>query len=107
MTPDQIAVGRQADVLREFGFDNTTPLWYYVLREAEVYHQGERLGPVGSRILAETFVRLIRASRVSILTADTPGQPKWKPFLGIKKDQFSMPDLLYFIQKHERNYLNP
>jgi hypothetical protein len=32
-----------------------TPLWYYVLKEAELLG-GERLGPVGGRILAETFL---------------------------------------------------
>jgi hypothetical protein len=48
-----------------------TPLWYYVLREAEYYGTdrvaegptagfgGQYLGPVGSRIVAETFVGLI------------------------------------------------
>src|SRR5262249_33712061 len=34
-------------------FDGRAPLWYYILREAEVLGRGERLGPVGGRIVAE------------------------------------------------------
>ena len=37
-----------------------TPLWYYVLREAAVLDGGDRLGPVGGRIVAETFVRMLK-----------------------------------------------
>jgi hypothetical protein len=37
-----------------------TPLWYYVLREAAVVGGGTQLGPVGGRIGAETFVRILK-----------------------------------------------
>src|SRR3712207_3525998 len=52
------AQGRQAptpvdDALVDGGFVEATPLWFYVLREAQVLEDGERLGPVGSRIVAE------------------------------------------------------
>ena len=40
-----------------------TPLWYYVLREAVVLNGGDQLGPVGGRIVAETFVRMLQAGR--------------------------------------------
>jgi hypothetical protein len=33
-----------------------TPLWYYVLKEAEVVENGERLGPLGGRIVAEVIL---------------------------------------------------
>ena len=33
-----------------------TPLWYYILREAQVKGNGEHLGPVGGRIVAEVLV---------------------------------------------------
>lgn len=56
-------------VLREHEFDVKTPLWYYILREAE-RAGGEHLGPVGSRIVVETFLGLVRASVTSILNAD-------------------------------------
>ncbi|MEO7275274.1 MAG: heme peroxidase family protein [Vicinamibacterales bacterium] len=44
-----------------------TPLWYYVLREATVLGNGDRLGPVGGRIVAETFVRMLRRDATSFL----------------------------------------
>jgi hypothetical protein len=47
------------------GFDPATPLWYYILREAEVQQDGNRLGSVGSRIVAETLAALVRRDGAS------------------------------------------
>jgi hypothetical protein len=44
-----------------------TPLWYYVLREAAVLENGNQLGPVGARIVAETFVRILKRDASSYL----------------------------------------
>ena len=44
-----------------------TPLWYYVLREAAVLGGGNQLGPVGGRIVAETFVRMLKRDASSFL----------------------------------------
>ena len=44
-----------------------TPLWYYVLKEAEVRANGNSLGPVGSRIVAETHHRPAPAGPRSFL----------------------------------------
>ena len=46
---------------------NKTPLWYYVLREAAVLGGGNQLGPVGGRIVAETFVRMLKRDASSFL----------------------------------------
>jgi len=84
LTPDQIVQNLapdQATIVTDKGFDTSTPLWYYVLREAMVQANGERLGVVGSRIVAETFVGLIEASPVNVLQ-DNPGLT------------FSMPELV-------------
>jgi hypothetical protein len=43
-----------------------TPLWYYILKEAEVQHDGERLGDVGGRIVAEVIVGLLQGDRDSL-----------------------------------------
>jgi hypothetical protein len=53
-----------------------TPLWYYILREAEVRCGGDRLGPLASRVVIETLHAAIEASDVSILDGRN-----WKPFL--------------------------
>ena len=44
-----------------------TPLWYYVLREAAVLGGGSQLGPVGARIVAETFARILKRDASSYL----------------------------------------
>ncbi len=79
-------------------FQEKTPLWYYILKEAQVFHGGRYLGPVGSHIVAETIVALIKMSRFSILE-----KPDWKPDLGqIERHQFGMADLLVMA-----NVVNP
>ncbi len=65
---------------------NNAPLWYYVLREAEYYgvsklqqdgvsFGGQHLGPVGSRIVAETFVGLLWLDQTSFLHSGRGFQP--------------------------------
>ncbi len=57
-----------------------TPLWYYVLREAAVKTGGERLGPLGAKIVADTFVRMLRRDVLSILNvAFAPSLPRSNP----------------------------
>ncbi len=71
---------------------NKTPLWYYVLREAAVLGGGNQLGPVGARIVAETFVRILKRDASSYLNAGgfTPMLPS--ATLG----DFTVADLLTF-----------
>jgi len=95
---EEIEKGRHKKRLTQFGFHENTPLWYYILKEAEVLHQGELLGPIGSRIIAETLVGLIHSSEFSILRDEG-----WEPDLGQRhSNEFGMADLLVFI-----NDLNP
>lgn len=44
-----------------------TPLWYYVLREAAVLGSGNQLGRVGAKIVADTFVRILKRDANSYL----------------------------------------
>ena len=80
--------------------DESTPLWYYVLKEAQLIGNGERLGPVGGRIVGEVFVGLLRADRSSYLAA----APRWKPTLpsGVS-GSFRMVDFLTFAQVDPRS----
>jgi hypothetical protein len=58
------------------GLDASTPLWYYVLREASVFNQGVRLGPVGGRIVAETIIGMLELDKSSYLnTGFRPSLP--------------------------------
>jgi hypothetical protein len=47
-------------VLSDNGFLQQTPLWYYVLKEAEVRANGNSLGELGSRIVCETIIGQLR-----------------------------------------------
>ena len=64
--------------LEPYGLHQRTPLWFYVLREAEVAADGEHLGPVGGRIVAEVFHGLIDGDPSSYLAQD----PDWTPTYG-------------------------
>ena len=68
-----------------------TPLWLYVLAEAEAQHKGEYLGEVGGRIVAEVILELIRHDPTSFLNG-----PEWRPELADREGKFRMADLLKF-----------
>jgi hypothetical protein len=75
------------DALAAGGFLDATPLWFYVLREAELQEGGDRLGQVGSRIVCETIIGQLRADDDSFVnTLSTPGDAAsfWTPALGVK-----------------------
>jgi heme peroxidase len=56
-------------------FVTSTPLFYYILKEAELKEDGLRLGPVGGRIVAEVFIGLLKLDPDSYLSV----QPDWLP----------------------------
>jgi len=57
------------------GWPGETPLWYYILREADVRCGGNRLGPVGGRIVGEVLIGLLDLDAGSVRHA--PGD--WQP----------------------------
>ncbi len=83
------ASNEQRSVLQESGFNQRTPLWYYILAEAAAQTNGKRLGEVGSILVAEVLIGLIRRSENSILA-----EKDWTPTLGSKPKEFNLPDLL-------------
>jgi hypothetical protein len=58
-------------------WQDETPLWLYILREAAVRGGGDHLGEVGGRIVAEVIVGIIRTDPESYLIND----PAWRPTL--------------------------
>ena len=56
------------------GLDANTPLWYYVLKEAELLEQGLRLGPVGAPIVGEVFIGLLQLAP-GVVPAGQPRLP--------------------------------
>jgi len=95
LTPDEIATGPDGAVAKKHGLHQHTPLWYYILKEAEQRGNGERLGPVGSTIVSEVFVGLVHGDRLSYLWLKGK---HWKPELPSKTPgDFTMADLLRFV----------
>ncbi len=97
LTPAEIASDSNGStdgaVAHANGFDAKTPLWYYILKEAKVRHQGLRLGPVGSRLVAEVFVGMLQGDSGSFMQ-----QPNWKPNLpSSTPGQFTMVDMLRLV----------
>jgi hypothetical protein len=68
LTPAQVGVAST-------GWRGETPLWFYILREADACTGGDVLGPVGGRIVAEVLVGLIDADPGSF----RHNNQSWKP----------------------------
>jgi hypothetical protein len=82
---------QQLSELKPYGFDTSTPLWYYALKEAEVMEQGLHLGPVAGRIVAEVLIGLLQTDPNSYVTANS----SWQPIFG-PSGSFRMTDFLAF-----------
>lgn len=78
LTSAQLSTGNAPNVataLTKGNFLERTPLWFYTLKEAEVLEGGNRLGPLGSRIVAETLIGVLLADPESYLVKN----PMWDP----------------------------
>jgi hypothetical protein len=73
---------------------NQTPLFYYLLREAEVIEDGLRMGQLGSRIIAETLCGLLEQDETSIVH-----QRNWKPLIPTAAPRrVLMTDIVRYVQ---------
>jgi len=52
-----------------------TPLWFYILKEAELQTGGQRLGKVGGRIVAEVLLGMLELDKRSWINQS----PEWTP----------------------------
>jgi hypothetical protein len=87
LSPDDL------DDLKPYALHTRTPLWFYILREAEKQADGKHLGQVGGRIVAEVMTGLLFGDRSSYVRQD----PRWKPTLpAASEGDFRMTDLLNF-----------
>lgn len=66
------------EVLETLHLGGRTPLWYYILLEAELDQFGAKLGELGSRLLAEVLQGSLRATPKSILD-QLKDDPNWRP----------------------------
>jgi hypothetical protein len=82
LTPEQLLENTGVELrtaLIDGGFLDETPLWFYLLKEAEVLSGGNALGPVGSRIVNETIIGQLRHDPGSYLN-----QSGWSPEQGVR-----------------------
>ena len=95
LSADDLGIGDLDAALAEH-----PPLWFYVLREAELLEGGRMLGPVGGRIVAEVLLGLLAHDPLSYLSVE----PNWRPVAPMAKDDgtFDMPQLLRFAMQPAR-----
>ncbi|MEL7330136.1 MAG: hypothetical protein AAGJ69_09905, partial [Cyanobacteria bacterium J06559_1] len=89
-----------------------TPLFYYILRESQIRHDSQRLGPVGSAILMEVFGGMLKLCSTSFVNRD------WRPDPSVAKEgnfdyhqtiewddyyPFDLADVVRFVQPSSRS----
>lgn len=72
------------------GLAGRAPLWYYVIKEADLQHGGAHLGDVGATIVGETLEGTLRADEDSYVCED----PDWTPDYANASGDFTLADLL-------------
>jgi hypothetical protein len=77
------------------GWAGKAPLWYYILREAEIRQEGRRLGPLGAKLVAEVIVGIRSCDKSSYIYDKTPFQPA--PPIA-PSGQFTMGEFATFAQ---------
>jgi hypothetical protein len=86
-------ITRQGEVLKEYRMTRETPLFYYVLKESEVRNNGNKLGPTGSHIIAETIYAALKHDPTSYLNDPAGADPPTWEFPSGKDTLTSLADL--------------
>jgi len=73
-------ISPQGQILLDHGLTSSTPLWYYLLKEAEVLENGNHLGLTASNIIADTIFAALRDDPESYVHQSSAIQmpPVWK-----------------------------
>ena len=67
----------------QLGFNHPAPLWFYILREAELTREGGQcLGRVGGRVVAEVLLGLLAGDPLSYASVE----PEWNPLSADEED---------------------
>jgi hypothetical protein len=78
----------------EPGWGGQAPLWFYILKEAELQHNGQHLGTVGGRIVAEVILGLLERDKSSYLHPSNNKGFRPQPPIAREAGVFLMGDLL-------------
>ncbi len=95
-----------AKLVDDLELDQKAPLWFYILQEANARHGGDHLGEMGSILVAETFVSLVKASKPSIIASG------WSPAdsplrLANSSEVDTLPKILVFCEENSVPIINP
>lgn len=86
-------------ILQEIGFEQNTPLFYYVLKEAELTGEGLILGPVGSHIVSEVLQGALEADPDGYMSMVGPNWslPLWRFPSGARRKVNSLIGIIQLI----------
>ena len=86
-------------VLPRLPDSNGTPLWLYVLAEAQLQESSKNLGILGTRLVGEVILGTSACDRESVLHKLTGNSSKWPPIEALKKDKrYTMPALIAYLE---------
>jgi len=97
LTKSELLAGKTGKAVKVGDFHKDTPLWFYVLKEAEERHGGNRLGPLGTHLVAGTIAGLLFADEKSVLNEAGSVEGRWHPKDGHNPDGIvidSLPSLM-------------
>jgi hypothetical protein len=85
--------------LRDVGLEQNTPLFYYLLKEAELRAEGLSLGPIASHIVSEVIQSALEADLESYLSIVGPKWelPFWRYPSGSKRSVSSLIDIVRLV----------
>jgi hypothetical protein len=93
LTDAELLADVDVDAAARADLVGNVPLWYYVLKEAELRAGAAHLGPVGGRIVAEVLIGLLDGDPLSYLRV----APNWRPTLPTSvPDTFTLSDVINF-----------
>lgn len=95
-----------AKLIDDLEIGQKAPLWFYLLQEANARHAGDHLGEMGSILVAETFVSLVKASKPSIIASGwTPTDSPLRLSNGSEVDD--LPKMMVFCEENGVPIINP
>lgn len=83
LTHAQLTSGTTGKAIKDGNFVEKTPLWFYVLKEAEEQASGRHLGQLGTHIVAGTIAGLLIHDDTSYWNRAGSNQGRWHPVDGI------------------------
>lgn len=75
----ELLSGKTGEAVKAGGFETATPLWFYILKEAEIRAGGNSLGPLGTALVADTLLGLIISDPRSYWHQPGSDRGRWCP----------------------------